>query len=571
MTNDQGRMTLPPYIPAWPDLRPFVADLWLLGTAVAVLLVAFVVRRPNTAAATVAFVGMAGGLVSLLAVGPADGGRFAPMLAADGVAFFWKVLLLTFALGVVLLWFATTRFETPEGDGPEFFLLLASATLGLSLMGSAANLLMLLLAVEMASLPSYALAGFRKRHKPAAEAAMKYVLFGAAASAVMIWGLSLVYGACGTLNLYPAMLADGTRVAGVADRAVAVGQAGVGGGAGLLLAGLLAVVVGLGFKVSAAPFHLWAPDVFEGARVDVAAFLSVASKGAGLVLTLRLAAALAEPAGAATAPASLTLAGVLAGMAALTCTLGNTAAYAQTNLKRLLAYSSIAHAGYMLCAVALVAGGGGAAGGATAASAGDAGHPGTHALLLYLAVYLFMNLGAFAVVAVVGRQVGGVTLAHFAGLGRRAPALAGAMTLCLFSLIGVPPLAGFTAKFTLMTALATAGGWWWALVAVVAANTLLSIYYYAGVVRAMYLQEPAAAAGDGTAEGLAADDAAGAGDLPFGQNRLGTGLAVGSAFVLVVLFVGGNALSRAASAHATLRSAGRPAAAGQPVATAATP
>ncbi|QOV90209.1 NADH-quinone oxidoreductase subunit N [Humisphaera borealis] len=530
-------MQLPPYIPAWTDLRPFVADVVLIATAVAVLIVPFFTRKANSATGVVTLAGL---VAALVAVGPADGGsvgggRFAPMLAADGVAFAWKCILLLFVIGVVVLWFASSRADLPAGDGadagaedgrsdrpddgPEFFLLLICATLGMSLMGSAANLLMLFIAVELASLPSYVLAGFRKNNRTSAEAALKYVLFGAAASGVMVWGLSLLYGVCGTLNLYSS--ADhGTHVAGVAEQVFRQSHASP-----LLLIGLLALVVGLAFKISAVPFHLWCPDVFEGAAVEVTTFLSVASKGAGLVLLLRVAVALGEAAGFAPTTPNVMLAWVLGLMGVLTCTVGNTAAYVQTNLKRLLAYSSIAHAGYMLCVVAMVVVAPrsmGVAGG-TAASA---------ALLFYLAVYLFMNLGAFTVVAIVGRQ-SGETLEHFSGLGRRSPVLAMCMTLCCFSLIGLPPLAGFTAKFNLMATLGSAGGWWWGLVAAIAVNTLLSLYYYVRVIRTMYLED--------------------AGKPRLTRSPLGTGLAMASAAMLLALFVGSNVLTRWTSGHAVLR------------------
>lgn len=522
-------MTLPPYIPDWTDLRPFVADLVLIGVAIAALIVPFFTRRPNGPVGVVTLVGLAAALVALLAVGPADAtlartGRFAPMLSADGVAFAWKTILLTFTLGVVLLWFATTGRQVRQGDAPEFFLLLISATLGLSLMGSASNLLMIFLAVELASLPSYVLAGFRKTERPGAEASLKYVLFGAAASAVMVWGLSLIYGVCGTLNLYATVSPAGTTTPGIP------GQIFTSPATPLLLIGLLAMVVGLAFKISAAPFHLWCPDVFEGSAVDVTTFLSVASKGAGLVLTLRIVVALAEPAGFTGTTPTVLLAWVLGVMGVVTCTIGNTAAYVQTNLKRLLAYSSIAHAGYMLCAVALIVVAPRAAGQLPTGAQLSAGA--SQALLFYLAVYLFMNLGAFAVVAVVGRDAG-ETLDQYSGLGRRAPLLAACMTLCCFSLIGLPPLAGFTAKFNLMAALGAAGGWWWVLVAAIAVNTLLSIYYYARIVRTMYLED--------------------AGLPRLRSNPLGTGLAGVSTAMLLVLFIGSNALTTWTTRHATLR------------------
>src|SRR5215203_554868 len=193
-----------PYIPGWNELRPFVADLWLIATIVAVLLTPFFVRRSNAACAMVALAGLALALVSLIAVGSGAGEaaeRFRPMLVTDSVAFLWKVLLLLFTMGVILMWFSTTAETLHEGDGPEFFTLLIGATLGMSLMGSASNLLMLFMAVEMASLPSYVLAGFRKTNRIGAEASLKYVLFGAATSAVMVYGLSMLYGLYGTLQV----------------------------------------------------------------------------------------------------------------------------------------------------------------------------------------------------------------------------------------------------------------------------------------------------------------------------------------------------------------------------------
>lgn len=518
-------MALAPYIPAWHDLRPFAGDVTLIVTLVAVLIVPFFTRRPTLAVGVVALVGLVIAMVSLAAVGPSDpaqsaAGRFAPMLAADGLAFAWKCILLMFTAGVVLLWFATTRADTR--DGPEFFLLLLSATLGMSLMSSASNLLMIVIAVELASLPSYVLAGFRKKDRAGAEASLKYVLFGAAASSVMIWGLSLLYGVCGTLNLYTTTSTDGTMIAGVAQQVAAQSASP------LVLIALLSLMVGLAFKISAAPFHLWCPDVFEGARVDVTTFLSVASKGAGLVLTLRFATALADaPVGTAVGPSSATIfAWVLAAMGVLTATIGNTAAYVQTNLKRLLAYSSIAHAGYMLCAVAMVVG--------STGFQPVIGSPAAQTILFYLAIYLFMNLGAFAVVAVVGSQRGEM-LDHYRGLGRRAPLLAACLTLCCFSLIGLPPLAGFTAKFNLMAALGSVGGWAWVLVAAIAVNTLLSVYYYVRIVRTMYLED--------------------AGEPRLARNPLGTALAGISALLLVALFVGSNLLTRWTTDHARPRPA----------------
>jgi NADH-quinone oxidoreductase subunit N len=528
-----------PYIPGWGDLRPFVADLWLVAAIVGVLLTPFFVpRRANAACAAVALAGLALALVSLLIAGsgPADQpARFGPMLVSDPVAFLWKVLLLLFVMGIVLLWSSTTADTFHPGDGPEFFSLLLGATLGMSLMASAANLLMLFLAVELASLPSYVLAGFRKTNRIGAEASLKYVLFGAATSSVMAYGLSLLYGLCGTLQLYSSTAPDGMVTPGLAQ-VLAQGAGGGGASAVLLTVAFVGLIVGVGFKVSAVPFHFWCPDVFEGASIDVSAFLSVASKGAALVLLLRVLMAIAEAGGYAPAQTTVALAAVVGVIGAITATVGNTAAYVQTNIKRLLAYSSIAHAGYMLCALSLLVVGRRAS--ADFRPAADA----SQAILLYLAVYLFMNLGAFTVAGVVWRATGSESLPAYRGLGSRAPVLAACMFLFLVSLIGLPPVAGFVAKLNLMWVLVKGGGWWWWLVAVIGVNTILSAFYYFRVIRAMYL-EPA---GD--------SDADEASRHAFDRARpLGTALAVACAAVLVVMFVGFSPLSNVTGRYGTLR------------------
>jgi NADH-quinone oxidoreductase subunit N len=413
-----------------------------------------------------------------------------------------------------------------EGDGPEYFTLLLAATLGMALMGSASNLLMLFMAVEMASLPSYVLAGFRKTHRIGAEASLKYVLFGAATSAVMAYGLSLLYGLYGTLQLYTTQAGPG-----LAELMVVQGATSP-----LLVVAVFGLIVGVGFKISAVPFHFWCPDVFEGASIDVTTFLSVASKGAGLVLLLRVAMAVAEAAGYQPIGVTTWTAVVIGVLGSLTCTVGNTAAYFQNNIKRLLAYSSIAHAGYMLCAVSLLVRHG--------QDLPDPGNAAAQAVLVYLAVYVFMNLGAFTVAALVARQAGTEDLSGYRGLGRRSPLLAGCMTVFLLSLIGLPPLAGFWAKVNVLLVLIQNGGWWWVLVAVIGVNTIVSAFYYFRVIKPMYLESS---------------------DAPsFTPGPLGTGLGVACAVVLVVLFVGWNGVSSLSTAYSRLRPAGAPAAGAPP-------
>lgn len=494
-----------PLIPSWEQLRPFIADLWLIATMVGVLLTPFFVRRnsaSNTACALVTLAGLGLGLISLVLVtlsGGITGEQFSGMLVLDNVAILWKCLLLLFVIGVVLMWFAAVAPNMHEGDGPEFFTLLLGATLGMSLMASTSNLLMLVIAVEMASLPSYVLAGFRKTNTIGAEASLKYVLFGAATSAIMIYGLSILYGLYGTLQME--------------QIATQMAHSTAGGGGSLLIVSLLGLIVGIGFKISAVPFHFWCPDVFEGANIDVSAFLSVASKGAALTLLMRLLMLIAGAAGFDSGNQTLVALAIILGvLGAVTATVGNLGAFVQNNIKRLLAYSSIAHAGYMLCALSLL----------VKHDAPVVGIDGTNAaaqaILLYLAVYLFMNLGAFTVAAVIGRQTGSEDIRDYADMRRRSPLLAFCMSIFLFSLVGLPPLAGFAAKLNVMYVLGHNGGWWWALVAIIGLNTIFSLYYYVRVIRMMYLSSSDAPA--------------------FFPNPLGGAIAIGCAAMLVLMLIG---------------------------------
>jgi NADH-quinone oxidoreductase subunit N len=466
-----------PFIPGWTDpgvgLRPFAPELWLILAIVAVLIVPFFTRRSNLACAATALVGLICALLATMIVGTSEGvvgSHFRGLLVVDPVAVFFKGLLFLFVIGIILMWFCTTASSMHEGDGAEFFTLLLGATLGMSLMASTSNLLMLFMSVELASLPSYVLAGFRKTHRVGAEASLKYVLFGAVTSSVMVYGLSMLYGLYGTL-----------QVEELAQQMTTGSATSVA----LLTVAIFGLIIGIGFKISAVPFHFWCPDVFEGASVDVSAFLSVASKGAGLVLLMRVLMILASTAGWHNVPGiSLSAVAIVVGViGSITCTVGNTAAYVQTNIKRLLAYSSIAHAGYMMCALSMLLIGRGAEG-----DFKDPAAAASQAILLYLAVYLFMNLGAFTVAGLVYRQTGSEDIRDYRGLGRRSPLLALCMFCCLVSLIGLPPFAGFVAKLNLLWVLFRSGGWWIVLIVVIGINTILSAFYYFRVIRAMYLE-----------------------------------------------------------------------------------
>ncbi len=517
MINVLGQFWTPPLDQLW-RISP---ELAVVGTIAALLLVAiFAGRNPYTTAA----VTLLGVLAALLLAGAVGADVFSrpraglapaaapPMLIADNFAVFFKLFLLLFlalvtglwVIGAGVRWQAARRMEFGFSGGAgglgetalqsarrssarqsapnatEFFTLLLGSALGMILMVSTLNLLMIILAIELASLPSYAIAGFNKHDRRSAEASLKYVVFGAVTAAIMLYGVSLLYGYYGTLDV-PAIAAQ------FADRA---GESAAG--RAVLGVGVFGLCVGIGFKIAAVPFHFWCPDVFEGAPIEVTTWLSVSSKAAGLGLFLRLVSALTSP----VAPDQIAaiwgpMAVAIGIFASLTCTIGNLAAYRQDNVKRLLAYSSIAHAGYMLMAGAILL--------PAAESAPGQPNPAISALVVYVFTYLFMNLGAFGATAIVSWQTGSESLSAFADLGRRAPWVAVPMAVCLFSLVGLPPLGGFVAKWWLLYALGEGAGrqpWLWGLVIVLVLNTLFSLYYYIRVVVAMFLPGGVRSAGE---------------------------------------------------------------------------
>jgi NADH-quinone oxidoreductase subunit N len=397
---------------------------------------------------------------------------FAGMIVYDSLTNYLRVLLLS-ATAITILLTLQTGIPDRE-DSADFHVLLLGGTLGMLLMSSAYHLLMAYIAVEMASLPSYALAGFLKGRRQSSEAALKYVVYGGGASGVMLYGISLLAGRFGT-----AYLPD----LATAYASVLKNQATTGGVDALLVLGTLFILIGLAFKLSAVPFHFWCPDVFEGAAAEVAAFLSVASKSAAFALTARILLVLSATAGPDTWLLARYFGVPLAFLAALTATFGNLAAYPQNNLKRLLAYSTIAHAGYMLMGLAVL----------TA--------EGARSVVFYLATYVFMNLGAFAVVAFLRNRTGSEDLRDFRGLIYRAPGLVVLLAIFLLSLLGMPPLAGFVAKFQVFAALFHGGQevaskvpWlsavYYGLLVIGGVNTVFSLFYYVRVLKVMILEKP---------------------------------------------------------------------------------
>jgi len=366
------------------------------------------------------------------------------MLRHDWLAFVFQMV---FILGAAVTALFAMDIENLGRRG-EFYILLLASTLGMSLMAAANDLVMLYLAIETASIPMYILVGFLHADRKSTEAGFKYLLFGAMASSVMLYGFSLLYGFTGT-----------TRLAAL-PRAIA--ESGMS--AGVLGAIVVLILTGFAFKTSVVPLHFWAPDVYQGAPTPVTGFLSTASKAAGFAVLMRVfMAALPE--------ASMPYwAAALAAISVATMTLGNTLAIAQKDIKRMLAYSSIAHAGYIL--VGLVA----------------LNELGITGVVFYLGVYLLSNLVAFGVVAMVEKADGSTEIADYAGLGKRSPWLALALMVALLSLSGTPPFGGFVGKAWLFGAAVKADLVWLAIIGVL--NSVVAMYYYIVVFKVAYFDPP---------------------------------------------------------------------------------
>jgi NADH-quinone oxidoreductase subunit N len=369
---------------------------------------------------------------------------FQQMFVADSFAGYFKGLFLL-TTGVVILMTRATQRQLPTNLG-AFYLLLFTALLGMLVLASINDLLMLFLGLELLTFSLYIMAAYLKTDRRAVEAGMKYLILGSVSSGFLVFGIALLYGFAGSTS-FP-----------VLRTAIASGAVPLTAQAGLLL-----VLASLGFKVAAVPFHLWVPDVYEGAPTPVVALLSVGSKMAGVVAMVRVLYGVFLP-------MQETWTNLLAVLSAATMCYGNLAAIPQTNIKRLLGYSSIGHAGYLLMGL----------------SAGSSG--GVHAVGYYLLAYLFSNLTAFLVVVVAADALGSDALDDYTGLSKRSGWLAAALFIGLLSLAGVPPLAGFVGKFFVLLATAESHRLW--LVAIGAVNVAISLYYYLMVVKRMYLEAP---------------------------------------------------------------------------------
>lgn len=446
------------------DFYYFLPEIVLTAGALAVLVADVLLPRGSRMLVRLVLAVLAVTLVTTLRVGAPGAEIAGGLMVVDRFALFFKVIFLVSAAFTVLM---SIRYLEIEGASPgEYYFLILCATLGMMVMSGGIDLIASFIGLETMAVSFYILAGFIKPNQRSNEAAVKYFLLGAFSLGILLYGMSLLYGLSGTTNL---------RVMASAF----VGQEQDP----LLVLAVILVVAGMGFKIAAVPFHAWAPDVYEGAPTPVTAFLSVGSKAASFAMLLRLC---LEGLPAMSADWRL----LFEVLAIVTMTVGNLAALTQTNLKRMLAYSSIAHAGYLL--IGLVAG----------------TSRGISAMLIYLLVYTFMQMGAFAIIVMMRRRdVIGDDLKDLSGLAFRQPFAAFAMLLFMLSLGGIPPTAGFMGKLWLFGAAIESGYVWLAVIGVL--NSAVSLYYYVRVVVFMYLKkdvagsEPIMSPALGTAIGVA--------------------------------------------------------------------
>jgi NADH-quinone oxidoreductase subunit N len=437
------------------DYHALAPEFILAGVLVVALLIDLVVDETRKYLVTqFAGIGLLATLIPILTLW-ADGGMPRSMFGGAYVVDEFSLLLkaLFIISGYVVLLMSSNYIEEGDFYEGEYSFLLLSSLLGMVVMSSSRDLISIFVALELLSIPAYMLAGWRKRDLKSNEAMMKYYLLGVLTSGVMLYGMSLIYGATGSTLL----------------RAI---RPAVDGGAGqepIVAIGIFFIVVAFAFKVSAVPFHFWAPDTYEGAPTPVTAFLSVASKTAGFVALMQLIYVGFIGRDDVWGPMFWVL-------AALTMTVGNLVALRQTNVVRLLAYSSVAQAGYILVPFAV------------AQSNGRALQTAQTATIVYLLIYAAMNLGAFAVVMAVARKTRSGEISSYGGLGSYAPGLAWTMTAFLFALAGIPPLGGWFAKFYVFRAALDAGGGPAVALAVIAGvNSVIALFYYANIAREMWM------------------------------------------------------------------------------------
>lgn len=438
------------------SINYFVPELVLVLTLLILILADLIFRRFRFINAYISLIGfIVAGIFLILQ--PRNWIGFFDSFVTDEFSFFFKIIILATNILVVLMSLESRELIEKERNLGEFYTFLVGMTFGMFLVTGATNLILIYLAIETMSVSSYILAGYTKEIKRASEASLKYVIFGAVSSGLMIYGISLLFGLTGSLNLIE--IRDYLATNKVDTLAFFVSS--------------LLILSGFAYKISAVPFHFWTPDVYEGAPITITAYLSVASKAAGFAVLIRfLKLGLTVPTEVVssiwTMVSNIDWTIILAILSVLTMTLGNIVALWQNNLKRLLAYSSIAHAGYILMGVAVL------------------NDTGIASVLVYFFMYLLMNIGAFICVMLISNEIGSEDIKDFEGLGYRSPLIAAVFSILLFSLIGLPPTAGFIAKFYVFAAVIDAGLIWLAVVGVI--NSVISLYYYVKIMRNMFIR-----------------------------------------------------------------------------------
>ncbi len=377
---------------------------------------------------------------------------FYGMLVVDQYAIFFAIVFLIIAAVIILSSYSYVG-KYVKADG-EFYTLLLFSVTGMMFMASTSELLTIYISLELTSIPLYVMAGLLRTSERSAEAAVKYVLLGAMSSAILLYGFALLYGLTGTTDL--------TGIATSIEKGVQNGNV-------LLLIASVLILAGFGFKISAVPFHMWAPDIYEGSPTPATAFFSVGSKAAGFAALLRI--FITGGLGQVNLMSLITIVSIVA---VLTMTLGNLVAAVQTNVKRMMAYSSIAQAGYILVGFA--------------ASLSGQNSDGSSAVLFFILVYVLTNLGAFAGIIALANATGGEKIEDFRGLAKRAPLLSAGTALCLLSLGGIPPMAGFVSKVLIFSAAWSQGLYWLVVIALI--NTVVSLVYYGRLVKVMYFDAP---------------------------------------------------------------------------------
>ncbi len=427
----------------YPNLGPVTPEIFMTALALILLITDLFAKKKGLLAA-LSIIGVTGVALSMIG---SSGTTFGGMFISDGYSSFFKLI---FLITVVLAVLISVKYISIERvNFGEYYSLILLSTLGMMIMASAADLIVLYLGLELMALSTYILAGFIRHDIKSNEAALKYFLLGAFSSAFLLYGMSLIYGLTGTTDIYA-----------IASH---ISEKGLSGNPALSLSMTL-FAVAFGFKIAAAPFHMWAPDAYEGAPTSITAFMSVGPKAAGFAVLGRVFMI-------AFASIKIEWAMVLIPLSILSMGIGNIVALAQTNIKRMLAYSSIAHAGYALLGVIV------------------ANNEGLASMMTYLMIYAFMNMGAFAVIIMLRTEgFTGDKITDYEGLAKTHPFLAALMLIFMFSLTGIPPTAGFIGKLYVFMSAINAGYTWLVLVAVV--FSVISAYFYLRIIMYMYMKEP---------------------------------------------------------------------------------